>query len=174
MWFERAGAAGVPQALQNLGKMLEMVRASNRTEHLPGRLRFAVTDAAANVTNVADNPCVESDIAPETLTLSLIPPSACRFSYFNQYRVYQGFGVEVDRERALKMYQAALRAEGHLEGELAKVSDDIMATVFEAKGKEFVAEKDKQKELGRGAPEPSKDEGGEPSASAPLKTASSV
>ena len=26
MWFEKAGASGVPQALQNLGKMLEMVR----------------------------------------------------------------------------------------------------------------------------------------------------
>lgn len=45
----------------------------------------------------------------------------------------QGIGVEVDRERALKLYQAALRAEGQLEGGLATAGDDTMAALFEAK-----------------------------------------
>eukprot|EP00903_Cladosiphon_okamuranus_P011718 g11020.t1 len=108
MWFERAGSAGVPQALQNLGKMLEM-----------------------------------------------------------------GLGVEVDRERALKLYQAALRAEGQLVGELAEMGDDIMARMLEAKGKGVFSEKGKQKDVGSGAQDPSKDEGGEPSASSPLQKASS-
>ncbi|CAM9403938.1 unnamed protein product [Ectocarpus fasciculatus] len=67
-WFERAGALGMPQAMLNLGKMLE-----------------------------------------------------------------NGIGVEVDRERALKLYQAALRAEGQLEEGLAAAGDDTMAALFKAK-----------------------------------------
>lgn len=45
----------------------------------------------------------------------------------------QGIGVEVDRERALKLYQAALRAEGQLEEGLAAAGDDTMAALFKAK-----------------------------------------
>lgn len=32
VWFERAGESGVPQALQNLGKMYEMVRTREERE----------------------------------------------------------------------------------------------------------------------------------------------
>lgn len=89
--------------------------------------------------------------------------------------------MEVDRERALKLYQAALRAEGQLEGELAEMGDDTMARIFEAKEKGFFAEKDKQ--LGAGnigsAQSRPEDEDGQPSSpspspSSPLKTASSA
>lgn len=79
--------------------------------------------------------------------------------------VCQGLGVEVDRERALQLYQAALRAEGQLEGDLAEMGDDTMAKIFDAKGKGFFAERDKQRdqEAGGSAPRRSEDEDGEPS-----------
>lgn len=60
----------------------------------------------------------------------------------------QGLGVKVDRERALKLYQAALRAEGQLEGDLAVMGDDTMARLFEAKGKGLLSAKDKKEKAG--------------------------
>lgn len=91
---------------------------------------------------------------------------------------FQGLGVEVDRERALQLYQTALRAEGQLEGDLAEVGDDTMARIFEAKGKGLFAEKDNnQLEAGQfSAQRRPGDKDGGPSSppSSPLKTASSV
>eukprot|EP00752_Nemacystus_decipiens_P009159 g8181.t1 len=99
VWFEKAGAAGVPQALLNLGKMLET-----------------------------------------------------------------GLGVEVDRKRALELYQTALRAEGQLEGELAEMGDDVMAKLVEAKEKGAFADKGKGNLTETGITQtPSKDNNGEPS-----------
>ncbi|CAM9089884.1 unnamed protein product [Scytosiphon promiscuus] len=77
-WFEKAGAGGMPQAMLNLGKMLE-----------------------------------------------------------------QGLGVPVDKERALKLFQAALRAEGQLFGEAAEAGDKTMAALYEAKEKGLLAEDEK-------------------------------
>lgn len=56
---------------------------------------------------------------------------------------FQGIGVEVDRERALKLYQAALRAEGQLEGGLATAGDGTMAALFEAKQQGLLPDKKK-------------------------------
>lgn len=58
----------------------------------------------------------------------------------------QGLGVEADQERALKLYQAAARAEGQLGGELAADVDEAMAKLVEAKQKGVFSEKGQERE----------------------------
>lgn len=86
---------------------------------------------------------LSSELAPGNIYLTDVP--AIKHSDRTKPRATtlyptQGLGVPVDKKRALQLFQAALRAEGHLDGEAAIAGDKTMAAFYEAKEKGLLEE----------------------------------
>ncbi|CAM9437071.1 unnamed protein product, partial [Hapterophycus canaliculatus] len=147
-WLETAIEAGDRMAFSTLATWYANGRAGLEVDN---EKAFKLHLQAANMgmpraqfntaVHYAEGTGIERNLPEAVFWFEKAGASGVPQAMLNLGKMYEeGLGVPVDKKRALQLFQAALRAEGHLQGEAAEAGDKAMAAFYDAKEKGLLKE----------------------------------